>query len=100
MSTPAAYPACYPRAPKPCKSVAVQFFTCLNENSAKQSPSDTEAANRGLKACMEQMKAYEQCMDTLEKKNPPKRFRVRDTKRHSFPNLVQVQDEYRMTASS
>ena len=100
---PLRYPSCYPRAPKACKPVALQFFSCLNENSAKATPSDTDAANRGLQACAEQMTVYVKCMEKLEKEVPPKRFRV------SFFILswcssahirIQVHEEYRANVSS
>ena len=46
------FPDCYPRNPKPCAPHGVAFFDCLNKNSEKLTPDDTEAGARALKACL------------------------------------------------
>ena len=78
-------PSYFPRAPSVCKTPSETFFTCINENSVKTSADDKEASLRGLRACVKQLRAYEECMDKYEGKKEPKRFRV--------------QEEYRQNAS-
>jgi hypothetical protein len=46
------FPVGFPRSPKLCAASADAFFTCLDKNTTKTSPSDTEATNRALKACL------------------------------------------------
>jgi hypothetical protein len=71
-------PSSFPRAPSACKSVAEAFFTCVNKNSVKTDPSDKDASLRGLKACVTELKLYDDCMTQLESKKNPKRFRVQE----------------------
>jgi hypothetical protein len=46
------FPVGFPRSPKLCATPAEAFFACLDKNTTKASPSDTEATNRALKACL------------------------------------------------
>ena len=68
----------FPRTVKPCAKVSETFFTCFFEKSAKRSDDDTECGALGLKACLQQKKAYEQCMARYDTRiKDPKRHRVR-----------------------
>ena len=65
----------FPRTVKPCAKVSETFFTCFFEKSAKRSDDDTDSGVLGLKACLQQKKAYEQCMARYD-------TRIKDPKRH------------------
>ena len=56
----------------------------------KSSPEDTQAGQRGLKECVPQMHAYEQCMTKkdVKDKTESKLFRVRDCGLHSVEGLA------------
>lgn len=82
MSDVPKLPDFFPRAPSACKTVAVCFFTCLNTNSVKSSPDDKDASKRGLQACVNELKMYDECMTKLEANREPKRFRVQEEYRN------------------
>lgn len=63
MSTVARVPDFFPATSKNCVSVADPFFSCFTEKSVKNSPTDTEAGQRGLSACAKELNAYTVCME-------------------------------------
>ncbi len=80
------FPDCFPSAPKACSDQSTSFFTCLLENSQKQSPDDKMAGERGLKLCLAEKKLYEECVARFNasnanigtKNNSTRRFRVQE----------------------
>ncbi len=80
MSTFARLPDFFPATSKNCTNVAEPFFTCFTEKSVKNSPTDTEAGQRGLTACAKELKAYSACMEkelNSTNKGEKLKFRVR-----------------------
>ena len=76
MSQSNKLPQSFPYSPKECKVVTESFFECFTNSSIKENANDSEAGNRGLSKCMKEMKNYQDCMELLEKKKPPKLMRV------------------------
>lgn len=68
----------FPYAPKECKAVSESFFECFTKSSIKENKNDSEAGNRGISKCIKEMKKYQDCMEALEKKKPPRLMRVID----------------------
>lgn len=70
-------PDFFPRVVKLCVKPSNAFFQCISEKSVKESNSDVEAGNRGIRACLNEKKLYETCMLKHDPKmNDPKRHRV------------------------
>lgn len=80
-------PSFFPRAPSACKEVSETFFQCINGNSDKSGPGDKDASLRGLQACVQELKGYDQCMTKLETNKDPKRFRVQEEYRQNTPKV-------------
>lgn len=78
-------PSVFPRAPSACKDVSEPFFNCLNENSQKNSPEDKDASLRGLIACQQQLKLYENCVKKYEETKPLQFLRVQGEYRYVPP---------------
>lgn len=73
-------PGFFPRAPADCKQPAETFFSCFTVSSVKKNELDTLAGEEGLKACKNELAAYEKCMTktNVNKKTESKLFRVQD----------------------
>lgn len=105
------FPSSFPYAPKECKGVAEPFLKCFTARAEKVVPEDADAGRRGMLKCLLELRAYADCMEAFEKKNPPKRLRVSTPEFHFIPLLCslhiivsyfllrlllnQVQEEYR-----
>ena len=68
-------PDFFPRTVKPCIKASEAFFTCFFEKSKKRTDNDVESGILGIKECLSQKKAYEQCMQRYD-------TRIKDPKRH------------------
>ena len=73
----------FPKSPPTCKSIASNFFKCLDENTIKQTPKDTEAGIRGIKSCLKEKGLYDTCLDNYIAKKAPKLIRVQEEYRKS-----------------
>jgi hypothetical protein len=82
-------PSFFPRAPVECKAPAESFFACFTANSNKKDAMDTRAGHEGLKACTQQLSAYESCMtkSSVSNKTQSKMFRVQEEYR-TLPQRV------------
>ena len=68
-------PDFFPRTVKQCLKPSEAFFTCFFEKSKKRTDNDVESGFLGIKECLSQKKAYEQCMQRYD-------TRIKDPKRH------------------
>ena len=72
-------PDFFPKSVSNCQQPAQVFFTCFFTGSQKNGPDDTQAGSRGLKSCLAEKNAYQDCMFNHEAKNGPssKLYRVK-----------------------
>lgn len=73
---PTRLPSYFPRAPKACEKPSLAFLTCFSAASVKTSPDDTTCGFIGLEKCVNELHAYEQCMEKIASKE--KRYRVQE----------------------
>ena len=69
----------FPNAPKECATVSSKFFDCFSKYSlTNQDSAEKNAAMNGLRKCVEEMTAYDKCMETHTSTHALRHYRVEE----------------------
>ena len=70
----------FPNAPKECASVSSTFFDCFSKYSLVENDKDStkNAAMDGLRKCVQEMNAYDKCMQSHTDTNALRHYRVEE----------------------
>ena len=69
----------FPNAPKECATVSSKFFDCFSKYSLpNQDSTEKNAAMNGLRKCVEEMNAYDKCMEIHTATHALRHYRVEE----------------------
>ena len=69
----------FPNAPKECANVSSKFFDCFSKYSlSNQDSTEKNAAMNGLRKCVEEMNAYDKCMEIHTATHALRHYRVEE----------------------
>jgi hypothetical protein len=68
----------FPRVNKECAVPGERFMDCFSKAATKLNAEDSEAGQRGLKACARELANYDACMAKALPDKVAKRYRVQE----------------------
>ena len=88
------FPDCFPASPKPCAEITSAFFNCITLHSKKLDKDDKDAGIRGMKQCIKEKIAYEECVENFNINNK------NAIGKNSSLNRFRVQEEYQLKSNA